>query len=88
MDGSQGHRKTLPFPNRSAKKREEILPAVEKIVMIRPDELVIIYSHRSPVSICADDAYSLYLFLQTPSDLRYDEFKAAISNDLEDTQAA
>lgn len=61
---------------------------LDKIVMKSRNELVLIFTHRPPVSISGDDPLALYLFLQTPSQLTYPEFKAGVSNDLEITKVA
>ena len=88
MDGSKRQREKMPLSIVPAQERKPVLQTVDKLIMTTPGELVIIYSHRSPVSICAEDAYSLYQYLQTVTPLRYDEFKVAMSNDLEDTKVA
>lgn len=72
----------------SAAERPQILPAVDKLVMMSNNELHIIYTHKSPVSIWSDNPVALYEYLQTSTPLRYTEFERAMVTDLEETQAA
>lgn len=67
MDGRKRRHAPLSFSNRAAKVREEVLPAVDKFFLVSEQELVIYYTHRSPVTITGKNAMALYSWLITPN---------------------
>ncbi len=63
-------------------------PSVDKLMLASDGDLHVIYTHRSPVSISGEDPVALYNYLQTPTVLRYADYKRALVADLEETQVA
>lgn len=63
-----------------------IFPAIDKIMYPRKNLVVIYFTHKDPVSISSEDAYSLYLFLITPTVVRFSDFARISKEELENTQ--
>ncbi len=85
----KGLRKASAFSDSTAGERQEVFPALDKIVMSQDRrELTLVYTHRPPVRISGDDPVSLLKYLETPTPLRYDEFVVAQTSSLEDTAIA
>lgn len=61
---------------------------IDKLVMVEPGVMHVIYTHKNPVSIWNEDPVALFIYLTSPTTLRYSEFKRAVKSDLENTQAA
>lgn len=72
--------------NETAEIRQSIFPAIDKIMYPRKNLVVIYFTHKDPVSVSAEDAYSLYLFLTTPMAVRYADFARIVKEELENTQ--
>lgn len=63
-------------------------PELDKVIQVGPNELMLVFTNRTPVSIWGTDPVALLLYLQTPTKSCYTEFKRQIAADLEETQAA
>lgn len=85
---SRTHKGLGTFAIEASPLGQSILPAVDKLIMTHRGELTIVFETKCAVSICADDAYALYLFLTTKAPLRYSEVVQAIKNETEETVAA
>lgn len=61
---------------------------IDKLILTNDNDLVMIFSDRSPVIISAEDPIALFEYLQTPTTLPFNDFAKGLSNDLENTALA
>lgn len=61
---------------------------IDSLILVSKTELVIVYTHRSPVTITGPDAMAMYIWMQTPTPLSLVQFTRATVTDLEVTQVA
>lgn len=71
--------------NAAAPQRTQIFPSVRRLFLAHKSELIIYYSHRDPVRITGPDAFSMYLWLQSGSNLCYTDYVKAVENEFEQT---
>lgn len=65
-----------------------MVSGIDKFILVSEAELVIIYTHKDPVTITGPDAWATWLWLNSPTPLRFKEFTRALVSDLEKTVAA
>jgi hypothetical protein len=65
-----------------------MVQGIDKLVLVSKTELVIIYTHKDPVTITGPDAWATWLWLNSPTLLRLEVFTRATVTDLEATVAA
>lgn len=61
---------------------------IDKIILVSETELVIIYTHKDPVTITGPDAWVTWLWLNSPTPQPLEIFTRAVVTDLEATVAA
>ncbi len=61
---------------------------IDKIIMLKATEITVIYNHKLPVTVSSDNICPLELFawLTTPTVIRLNEWKQAVSSADEFTQ--
>ena len=62
--------------------------AIDKLILVSETELVIIYTHKDPVTITGPDAWVTWMWLNSKTPLRLEVFARATVTDLEATVAA
>lgn len=61
---------------------------IDKLVMLKPNEVTVIYTHRPPFTVTSDtqSAVELLSWLVTPTMIRLSDYKAAVDSAAEVTQ--
>ena len=85
MDGSKRRRAKSSHADSATAQRTPVLQSLTRLFLAHKSELIIYYSHRDPVRITGPDAFSMYLWLQSGSNLCYTDYVKAMQNDLEQT---